>query len=173
MFSEYLLINLYDERIGETMEWVWTQLTKGSSYCSYILRLNGFLINAEGIQWSQLRVLWPQGRDHRRQYRQGMEQPCNATGVAWGGVQSWIRSCNSVPEIKIQIRKWKCCIWWLQRVTKGQRNSWGCPPVFFCSMSISMDNEQEIHSSGPWLITLLMRRSFVSLESFCISDKCH
>lgn len=172
MFSESLLIDLYDERIGQKMEWVWTQLTKGPSRCSYILRLNDFLIDAEGIHWSQLRALWPQGRDHRRQYRQGTEQPCNATGVAWGGVQSSVLSCNCSWD-KDPDRKMGMLHLMTTEGNQGAEKQLRLPTCFFCSVSISMDNEQEIPSSGPCLITLLMRRSFVSLESFCISDKCH
>lgn len=92
----------------------------------------------------------------------GREQPCNTAGVAWGGVQSsvlnWNCSWDKDPD-------WKMGMLHLMTTegNQGAEKQLRLPTCFFCSVSISMDNEQEIPSSGPWLITLLMRRLFVSL----------
>lgn len=163
---------LYEDRVGETIEGDCIWLSKVLSALMFWDSMALWQMQKE-FHWSQLRGLRLPGSDRRRQCREGQEKQCRAAGVKGAGVENSAVSPNSIPEIKIQIRKWGCHIQWPQRVTKGQRNSWGCPAVLFCCMSVNKGDGQEIHSSRFWFRILLMRRLFVSLKSFCVSDQSH
>ena len=96
----------------------------------------------------------------------------NAMRWGWSraGVESSALTSNSVPrEIKKEGLLHPVTTEGNQRPEKQLR----LPSCFFCCMSISLGNRQEVHSFGAWLITLLKRRSLIGLKSFCVSDKCH